>query len=75
MTTTNFNARLHGLFGACLLIFAVLVTASAAAACTGQTPNPANTAPSTMAAMDGVHTAYYLIHSLLLGRVEFEALR
>ncbi len=54
----NSSARLHGPFGACLLIIAVLVTASAATACAqGQTTAPGHSAAPTMAAMDGAQAA------------------
>src|SRR5512141_2702630 len=56
MNPLNSSARLHGPIQACVLIVAVLVTASAAAGCSpGQaTTSPPSAAP-TMAAMDGAH--------------------
>ena len=58
MSRLNSSVRLHGPIRACVLIVAVLVTASAAAGCTqGQTTGTQHTAAPTMAAMDGAQAA------------------
>jgi hypothetical protein len=58
MSRLNSSARLHGPFQACLLIFAVLVTATATAGCAhGQTTDPGPSATPAMAAMDGAKEA------------------
>ena len=58
MSRLNSSARLLGPVQACVLIIAVLVTASAAAACSSAQPaDPVHTAATTMAAMDGAQAA------------------
>ena len=62
MNRLNPSARLHGPFGACVLIVAVLVTGSAAAGCgQGQTTDTAHSAAPTMAVMDGAQAAAWAV--------------
>jgi len=58
MTRLNPSTRLHGPAQACLLVVALLVTASATTACTGdRASGPTNTPQATMAEMDGPQAA------------------
>jgi hypothetical protein len=62
MSRLNPSARLHGPFQACVLIVAVLVTASAAAGCAqGQTTDSGHSAAPTMDAMDGAQAAAWAV--------------
>ena len=63
MSRPNSSARLHGRLRASLLIIAVLVTASAAAACAhGQTTDSQPSATPAMGAMDGALAAAWNGH-------------
>jgi hypothetical protein len=62
MKRFNPSARLHGTFGACVLIVAVLVTATAVVGCAQGQPNDTpHTAAPTLAAMDGAQAAAWAV--------------
>jgi hypothetical protein len=62
MDPLNSRARLHGAAQACLLIVALLLTGSAAAACTGDhASTPSHTASATMSSMNNAQAAAWAV--------------
>jgi hypothetical protein len=62
MNRVNSRARLHGPAQACLLIIALLLTGSAAAACTGDhASTPGHTPASAMSSMDEAQAAAWAV--------------